>query len=159
MCYLTSFHFFLLSPEIPKHPTAASLSLPLPSMSFSRSQRSSGISPFRSRKSPAQPPPPAPKSTGRPLTPSSTTSSRPPSRLSSSPVSSGPSPAPHDRPETSRSKENVTVTVRFRPLRYRNNTVYLTCSVDLQWLVSCLSDSDAMLVSLLVSGKLIKGTR
>ncbi|KAJ6685385.1 KINESIN-LIKE PROTEIN KIN-7C MITOCHONDRIAL [Salix purpurea] len=88
-------------------------------MSFSRSQRSSAISPFRSRKSPAQPPPPAPKSTGRPLTPSSTTSSRPPSRLSSSPVSSGPSPAPHDRPETSRSKENVTVTVRFRPLSVR----------------------------------------
>ncbi|KAJ6391683.1 hypothetical protein OIU77_025614 [Salix suchowensis] len=88
-------------------------------MSFSRSQRSSAISPFRSRKSPAQPPLPAPKSTGRPLTPSSTTSSRPPSRLSSSPVSSGPSPAPHDRPETSRSKENVTVTVRFRPLSVR----------------------------------------
>ncbi|KAG6784144.1 hypothetical protein POTOM_009829 [Populus tomentosa] len=88
-------------------------------MSFSRSQRSSAISPFRSRKSPAQPPPPAPKPTGRPLTPSSTTSSRPPSRLSSSPVSSGPSPTPHDQPETSRSKENVTVTVRFRPLSAR----------------------------------------
>ncbi|KAJ6954309.1 kinesin-like protein KIN-7C [Populus alba x Populus x berolinensis] len=86
-------------------------------MSFSRSQRSSAISPFRSRKSPAQPP--APKPTGRPLTPSSTTSSRPPSRLSSSPVSSGPSPTPHDQPETSRSKENVTVTVRFRPLSAR----------------------------------------
>jgi centromeric protein E len=97
-------------------------------MSFSRSQRSSAISPFRSRKSPAQPPPPAPKPTGRPLTPSSTTSSRPPSRLSSSAASSGPSPTPHDQPETSRSKENVTVTVRFRPLRYCNNTVYLTCS-------------------------------
>ncbi|KAL3572816.1 hypothetical protein D5086_026720 [Populus alba] len=86
-------------------------------MSFSRSQRSSAISPFRSRKSQAQPP--APKPTGRPLTPSSTTSSRPPSRLSSSPVSSGPSPTPHDQPETSRSKENVTVTVRFRPLSAR----------------------------------------
>ncbi|KAH8515877.1 hypothetical protein H0E87_004340 [Populus deltoides] len=88
-------------------------------MSFSRSQRSSAISPFRSRKSPAQPPPPAPKPTGRPLTPSSTTSSRPPSRLSSSSASSGPSPTPHDQPETSRSKENVTVTVRFRPLSAR----------------------------------------
>ncbi|KAH9757073.1 kinesin-like protein KIN-7E [Citrus sinensis] len=92
-------------------------------MSASSGPRRSSISPFRSRKSPAQPPPPA-KPTGRPATPSSTTSSRPPSRLSASPatsVSHSPSPTtlPLDRPETSKSKENVMVTVRFRPLSPR----------------------------------------
>lgn len=82
----------------------------------SRSQRSStNISPFRSRKSPAPPSAP-PKSNGRPTTPS-TASSRPPSRLSVSPV--GPSTPSLDRPEVSRAKENVTVTVRFRPLSPR----------------------------------------
>ncbi|XP_034675412.1 kinesin-like protein KIN-7E, chloroplastic isoform X2 [Vitis riparia] len=82
----------------------------------SRSQRSStNISPFRSRKSPAPPSAP-PKSNGRPTTPS-TASSRPPSRLSVSPV--GPSQPSLDRPEVSRAKENVTVTVRFRPLSPR----------------------------------------
>ncbi|XP_055960089.1 kinesin-like protein KIN-7C, mitochondrial isoform X2 [Mercurialis annua] len=98
------------------------------SSSSSRPHRSSTISPFRSRKSPAQPPPP-PKSTGRPSTPLSatTTSSRPPSRLSNSPVTTTPSTSVHggvgavlDRPESSnKSKENVTVTVRFRPLSAR----------------------------------------
>ncbi|XWS21650.1 hypothetical protein CRYUN_Cryun30bG0072600 [Craigia yunnanensis] len=89
----------------------------------SRSHRSS-ISPFRSRKSPV--PSSSSKTTGRPVTPSSTTSSRPPSRLSSSPAtSSSPSLGPSqpivvlERPETSKSKENVTVTVRFRPLNPR----------------------------------------
>ncbi|XP_048227360.1 kinesin-like protein KIN-7C, mitochondrial isoform X2 [Ricinus communis] len=89
--------------------------------SSSRSHRTSTISPFRSRKSPAQPPPP-PKSTGRPLTPSSTTtttSSRPPSRLSSSPVNTPSVQAALDRPEINKAKENVTVTVRFRPLSAR----------------------------------------
>ncbi|KAJ9146276.1 hypothetical protein P3X46_028562 [Hevea brasiliensis] len=88
----------------------------------SRTHRSSAISPFRSRKSPAQPLPlAASKSTGRPSTPSSTTSSRPPSRISGTPVSSGLSPTAQalDRPEPSKAKENVTVTVRFRPLSAR----------------------------------------
>ncbi|KAG4200802.1 hypothetical protein ERO13_A05G236600v2 [Gossypium hirsutum] len=89
----------------------------------SRSNRSS-MSPFRSRKSPV--PSPSTKTTGRPATPSSTTSSRPPSRLSSSPAtSSSPNPGPSpstvvvERLESSKSKENVTVTVRFRPLSPR----------------------------------------
>lgn len=92
-----------------------------------RSTRSS-ISPFRSRKSPAQPA--SAKSAARPVTPSSTASSRPPSRLSASPAGSlssapGPSPSPStstvpvDREETTKAKENVTVTVRFRPLSHR----------------------------------------
>ncbi|OMP11966.1 hypothetical protein CCACVL1_00192 [Corchorus capsularis] len=89
----------------------------------SRSNRSS-ISPFRSRKSSV--PSPSTKSTGRPVTPSSTASSRPPSRLSPSPAASSshsPGPSPPivvlERPETSKPKENVTVTVRFRPLSPR----------------------------------------
>ncbi|XVE60299.1 hypothetical protein DITRI_Ditri05aG0117700 [Diplodiscus trichospermus] len=89
-----------------------------------RSNRSS-ISPFRSRKSPF--PSSSSKTTGRPVTPSSTTSSRPPSRLSSSPATSNPNPSPGpsppivvvERPEASKAKENVTVTVRFRPLSPR----------------------------------------
>ncbi|KAF2291373.1 hypothetical protein GH714_023375 [Hevea brasiliensis] len=71
----------------------------------SRTHRSSAISPFRSRKSPAQPLPlAASKSTGRPSTPSSTTSSRPPSRISGTPVSSGLSPTAQalDRPNPAR---------------------------------------------------------
>ncbi|CAD5195969.1 unnamed protein product, partial [Musa acuminata subsp. malaccensis] len=95
----------------------------------SRSLRSS-ISPFRSRRSPA--PPTAHKPGARPTTPSSSTSSRPttPSSVSSvarpaqhssklSPVSP---PLPSqllDRPDFAKSKENVTVTVRFRPLSGR----------------------------------------
>ncbi|KAL5559646.1 hypothetical protein UlMin_035857 [Ulmus minor] len=86
--------------------------------SSSRSQRPS--SPFRSRKSPS--PSPTTKPAGRPTTPSSATSSRPPSRLSPSPVtSSSPSPPIQVlyRPDISKVKENVTVTVRFRPLSAR----------------------------------------
>ncbi|KAJ4838363.1 Kinesin-like protein KIN-7E [Turnera subulata] len=81
--------------------------------STSRSHRSSSaISPFRSRKSPSQPPPPPQlKPSPRPPTPSSSSSSRPPSRLSNSPVS--------PPLESTKSKENVTVTVRFRPLSGR----------------------------------------
>ncbi|KAJ8773395.1 hypothetical protein K2173_028572 [Erythroxylum novogranatense] len=85
------------------------------SSASARSHRPS-ISPFRSRKSPEQPPPPLPaKSAVRPLTPPSATSSR----HSSSPVSSGPSPntgPTFDLSGTGKAKENVTVTVRFRPL-------------------------------------------
>ncbi|XVF36945.1 hypothetical protein REPUB_Repub19eG0102500 [Reevesia pubescens] len=94
----------------------------------SRSHRYS-ISPFRLRKSPV-PSPSTKMTTRRPGTPSSTTSSRPPSRFSSSPATSsspspgpGPSPSPPvvvlERPETSKPKENVTVTVRFHPLSPR----------------------------------------
>ncbi|XP_062101700.1 kinesin-like protein KIN-7C, mitochondrial isoform X2 [Humulus lupulus] len=99
--------------------------------SSSRSQRpsssSSTTSTFRfSRKSPA----PASKPAGRPTTPSATTSSsssKPPppppqSRLSVSPTTSASPTAPIqaiDRPEVSKAKENVTVTVRFRPLSAR----------------------------------------
>ncbi|XP_060673202.1 kinesin-like protein KIN-7C, mitochondrial isoform X2 [Ziziphus jujuba] len=87
----------------------------------SRSQRSSSsVSPFRSRKSPAPTPPVKPA--GRPSTASSTTSSRPASKLSVSPATSA-SPSPPtqaiDRPDISKAKENVTVTVRFRPLSVR----------------------------------------
>ncbi|KAM1224999.1 hypothetical protein ACFX2G_044771 [Malus domestica] len=89
--------------------------------SSSRSQRSS-ISPFRSRKSsgPTKPPTASP----RPATPSSsTTSSRhPTSKPSLSPASSSASPNPPSLPsppDVSKSKENVTVTVRFRPLSAR----------------------------------------
>ncbi|XP_022141615.1 kinesin-like protein KIN-7C, mitochondrial [Momordica charantia] len=92
------------------------------STSISRSQRSSNISPFRSRKSPAASP--APRPTGRPTTPSSSASSRPPSKLSVSPVTSAsrtPSPPTPtiDLPDVIKAKENVTVTVRFRPLSVR----------------------------------------
>ncbi|KAK9270558.1 hypothetical protein L1049_026139 [Liquidambar formosana] len=87
----------------------------------SRSQRSStGISPFRSRKSPAAAPPASAKAGVRPTTPSQSSSSRPPSRLSNSPATStSPSTPSLDRPEFSKAKENVTVTVRFRPLSVR----------------------------------------
>ncbi|XP_040998427.1 kinesin-like protein KIN-7C, mitochondrial isoform X2 [Juglans microcarpa x Juglans regia] len=88
--------------------------------SSARSQRStSSISPFRSRKSPAT------KSAGRPVTPSSAKSSRTPQKLLVSPkTSASPSPSPPtltlDRPDISKVKEeNVTVTVRFRPLSAR----------------------------------------
>ncbi|KAG6578956.1 Kinesin-like protein KIN-7E, chloroplastic, partial [Cucurbita argyrosperma subsp. sororia] len=92
------------------------------STSISRSQRPSNISPFRSRKSPAASP--APRPNGRPTTPSSTASSRPPSKVSVSPMTtasctpSPPTPA-LDRPDVIKAKENVTVTVRFRPLSVR----------------------------------------
>ncbi|CAI0459477.1 unnamed protein product [Linum tenue] len=92
------------------------------SSSSSRSLRSS-ISPFRSRKSPAQrfsSPAPGLKHGGRPSTPQSVTSSssRPPSRLSSSTAGPSSSPAGQtpDRLDANKSRENVAVTVRFRPL-------------------------------------------
>ncbi|KAF7816839.1 kinesin-like protein KIN-7C, mitochondrial isoform X1 [Senna tora] len=82
---------------------------------YSRSQRAtSTVSPFRSRKSPAAPLPLA-KSAGRPTTPSSTTSSRPSPKFSVSPVT----PTSSTAPEVGKAKENVTVTVRFRPLSTR----------------------------------------
>lgn len=92
------------------------------STSISRSQRPSNISPFRSRKSPSVSP--APRPNGRPTTPSSTASSRPPSKVSVSPVrtaSCTPSPPipALDRLDIMKAKENVTVTVRFRPLSVR----------------------------------------
>ncbi|KAK2659463.1 hypothetical protein Ddye_005996 [Dipteronia dyeriana] len=81
--------------------------------------RKSSISPFRSRKSP---PVPQSKPAGRSLTPA-TTSSRLLSRLSASPAASAsPSPTPSPSPPTQpldRPKENVVVTVRFRPLSPR----------------------------------------
>ncbi|XP_038884121.1 kinesin-like protein KIN-7C, mitochondrial isoform X2 [Benincasa hispida] len=92
------------------------------STSISRSQRPSNTSPFRLRKSPAVSP--APRPNGRPTTPSSTASSRPPSKVSVSPVTSAsytpspPTPGP-DRLDVMKAKENVTVTVRFRPLSVR----------------------------------------
>ncbi|CAI0393167.1 unnamed protein product [Linum tenue] len=91
------------------------------SSSTSRSLRSS-ISPFRSRKPPAQrPPSPAPPPKHGAVSSSSSSSSRPPSRLSTS--TAGPSSAPAgqtpDRLDANKSRENVTVTVRFRPLSAR----------------------------------------
>lgn len=104
----------------------------------SKSLRSS-ISPFRSRKVPTPPVPrpgarpttPSSSSTSRPTTPSSLPAARPttpssaaarPAHLSKpssvSPVSP-PSANPPERPDFAKSKENVTVTVRFRPLSVR----------------------------------------
>ncbi|KAH6780330.1 P-loop containing nucleoside triphosphate hydrolases superfamily protein [Perilla frutescens var. hirtella] len=68
--------------------------------------RRSSISPFRSRK----PPPPPPNATIRPATPSSSLSSS-----SSASLLSRQSAAP----PPGKAKENVTVTVRFRPLSAR----------------------------------------
>ncbi|CAK9313587.1 unnamed protein product [Citrullus colocynthis] len=92
------------------------------STSISRSQRPSNNSPFRSRKSPTVSP--APRPNGRPTTPSSTASSRPPSKVSVSPVTTAScTPSPPipalDRLDIMKAKENVTVTVRFRPLSVR----------------------------------------
>ncbi|CAN1730257.1 Kinesin-like protein KIN-7E, chloroplastic [Linum perenne] len=88
------------------------------SSSSGRSVRTS-ISPFRSRKSPAQrPPPSAPSAATGPSVSSSSSSSRPPSRFSSSTTAVSQGPAP-DRVDASRAKESVTVTVRFRPLSNR----------------------------------------
>ncbi|KAF5955043.1 hypothetical protein HYC85_007899 [Camellia sinensis] len=85
--------------------------------STSRSLRSS-ISPFRSRKPPAPPPPTAAKGGGaRPSTPSSASSSSSSKRPSKPPISpASPATPAFDRPDASKTKENVTVTVRFRPL-------------------------------------------
>ncbi|XP_004292710.1 PREDICTED: centromere-associated protein E [Fragaria vesca subsp. vesca] len=80
----------------------------------SRSHQRSSISPFRSRKSPAPPSKPP----VRPATPSSTSSSRPPSKASASPASAS-SLSPPAPPDVSKAKENVAVTVRFRPLSAR----------------------------------------
>ncbi|XP_050365006.1 kinesin-like protein KIN-7C, mitochondrial [Argentina anserina] len=82
--------------------------------SASRSHQRSSISPFRSRKSPAPPSKPP----VRPATPSSTSSSssRPPSKPSAPSPASASSLTP---PDVSKAKENVTVTVRFRPLSAR----------------------------------------
>ncbi|KAE9595901.1 putative plus-end-directed kinesin ATPase [Lupinus albus] len=70
----------------------------------STQRASSTVSPFRSRKSPT-----LPKPTARPTTPSS----RPSPKFSVSPVVSSTSP------DVTKSKENVSVTVRFRPLSAR----------------------------------------
>ncbi|GMP46881.1 hypothetical protein CsSME_00014872 [Camellia sinensis var. sinensis] len=88
--------------------------------STSRSLRSS-ISPFRSRKPPAPPPPTAAKGGGaRPSTPSSASSSSSSKRPSKPPISpASPATPAFDRPDASKTKENVTVTVRFRPLSVR----------------------------------------
>ncbi|KAL2467750.1 P-loop containing nucleoside triphosphate hydrolase superfamily protein [Forsythia ovata] len=81
------------------------------SSTTSRSLRSS-ISPFRSRKTPPQPPPPSvpPKYHHRPTTPSSTNSS---TASFHNPNTASATSTP------SKAKENVTVTVRFRPLSAR----------------------------------------
>ncbi|XP_055829962.1 kinesin-like protein KIN-7C, mitochondrial isoform X2 [Solanum dulcamara] len=82
-------------------------------MSSSRSLRSS-ISPFRSRK-----PSSSSSSSKRPTTPSSTISSKVPAPPAKSPLS--PSIPSSDCPldSSGTNKENVTVTVRFRPLNAR----------------------------------------
>ncbi|XP_068647042.1 kinesin-like protein KIN-7E, chloroplastic [Aristolochia californica] len=80
----------------------------------SRPQRSSSsISPFRQRK----PPPLAGKGGGRPTTP--TGGGRPPTPFVSQPSTSRPATPISDRPDLTMPKENVTVTVRFRPLSPR----------------------------------------
>ncbi|XP_014504727.1 kinesin-like protein KIN-7C, mitochondrial isoform X2 [Vigna radiata var. radiata] len=80
------------------------------SSGYVRSSQRASISPLRSRKSPAGPAKPA----GRPTTPSSSsTSSRPSTKASISSVAAA---AVLD---LSKAKENVSVTVRFRPLSGR----------------------------------------
>lgn len=83
-------------------------------MSSSRSHRSS-ISPFRSRKPSSS----SSSSSKRPTTPSSIISSKVPTPLAKSSLS--PSIPSSDCPPDSsgKTKENVTVTVRFRPLNAR----------------------------------------
>ncbi|XP_042514997.1 kinesin-like protein KIN-7E, chloroplastic [Macadamia integrifolia] len=87
----------------------------------SRTQRSrSSISPHRSRKSPAasSPAPLVSKTVTRPKTPS--VSRTPSSKLMVSPANSiSPSTQSLEPPDLSKAKENVTVTVRFRPLSAR----------------------------------------
>ncbi|XP_017243666.1 kinesin-like protein KIN-7C, mitochondrial isoform X1 [Daucus carota subsp. sativus] len=80
----------------------------------SSSRLRSSISPFRSRKSPAPVPPPATKSSATRPSPSSSSS-----RSSSRPPPSPSTPPVFDRPDSNKSKESVTVTVRFRPLSSR----------------------------------------
>ncbi|MCD7452079.1 hypothetical protein HAX54_014919 [Datura stramonium] len=82
-------------------------------MSSSRSLRSS-ISPFRSRKPSSSS---SSSSSKRPTTPSSTTSSKFPAPPAKSFPSIPSSDCPPD--SSSKDKENVTVTVRFRPLNAR----------------------------------------
>ncbi|KAL2585729.1 hypothetical protein AAZV13_13G012600 [Glycine max] len=86
--------------------------------SAARSSLRASVSPLRSRKSPAG----AVKPAGRPTTPSSSSTasrpsssaaSRPSSKASVSPVTTAAAP------DVSKAKENVTVTVRFRPLSGR----------------------------------------
>ncbi|XP_059631794.1 kinesin-like protein KIN-7E, chloroplastic [Cornus florida] len=64
---------------------------------------------------------PVPKGGARPTTPSTTSSSKPPSKSLISPITSAspPTPTTLDRTDASKTKENVTVTVRFRPLSGR----------------------------------------
>ncbi|CAN6440063.1 unnamed protein product [Victoria cruziana] len=79
------------------------------SSSGSRTQRSSSsVSPFRARK-----PAPVPKSSGRPATPSAT---KPYATAAGISEASSLSP---ERADSQKAKENVTVTVRFRPLSSR----------------------------------------
>ncbi|XP_020106536.1 kinesin-like protein KIN-7E, chloroplastic [Ananas comosus] len=111
----------------------------------SKSGRAS-ISPFRSRKTPTPPPSKAPgarpttpssasSGAARPATPSSLASARPttpssasssaatrparPSPVSAAPISPTSSQLSERPPDLAKSKENVTVTVRFRPLSAR----------------------------------------
>ncbi|ESW33471.1 hypothetical protein PHAVU_001G072400 [Phaseolus vulgaris] len=77
---------------------------------YGRSSQRASVSPLRSRKLPAGPAKPA----GRPTTPSSSsTSSRPSTKASISSVATA------AVADVSKAKENVTVTVRFRPLSGR----------------------------------------
>ncbi|XP_010498629.1 PREDICTED: kinesin-like protein KIN-7C, mitochondrial isoform X2 [Camelina sativa] len=93
-------------------------------MSASRSQRSSTISPARTRRSPATIP------TKRPETPSSSHFSASPAASSSPLLRSSPSPSTSSAAAatassgstagaSSKLKENITVTIRFRPLSQR----------------------------------------
>ncbi|KAK6131086.1 hypothetical protein DH2020_035162 [Rehmannia glutinosa] len=77
-------------------------------MSSTSATRRSSVSPFRSRKTP----PPPPSFSTRPATPSSSSSS------STTLLSKQPAPLPPTTPP-GKAKENVTVTVRFRPLSAR----------------------------------------
>ncbi|XP_027940533.1 kinesin-like protein KIN-7E, chloroplastic isoform X2 [Vigna unguiculata] len=80
------------------------------SSGYVRSSQRASVSPLRSRKSPVGPAKPA----GRPTTPSSScASSRPSTKASISSVAS------NAVLDASKAKENVTVTVRFRPLSGR----------------------------------------
>ncbi|KAF2556964.1 hypothetical protein F2Q68_00013838, partial [Brassica cretica] len=95
--------------ELPSSSSSLSHSLRPKTMSAPRSQRSSTISPSRPLRSPASAP------TKRPVTPSS------PAASSTSHLRSSPSPSTSSgtAAAATKLKENITVTIRFRPLSPR----------------------------------------
>ncbi|KAL5704432.1 Kinesin-like protein KIN-7E [Ranunculus cassubicifolius] len=109
------------------------MSTPTSKTSHQRSTSNNNISPFRSsRKSQSPLPSPSSSSTSRhfqinrpatpksrPLTPLTTSRKLPSHSAMMNSSSNSSSPSTLDKPDSNKSKENVTVTVRFRPLNGR----------------------------------------